>query len=90
MANEISPSTSGLPTVDHWSGLRPYAFDGLPILGGIDGISGLTIATAHYRNGILLASLTAKIVADSIVGGQPLPSSFAPGRFRLRSIGSVS
>jgi glycine oxidase len=89
MASEIAPNTSGVPTVDHWSGLRPYAFDGLPILGGLEGIAGLTIATAHYRNGILLAPLTAEIVADNILRGTALPPAFSPDRFRLRSVGSV-
>lgn len=89
MASEIAPNTSGLPTVDHWSGLRPYAFDGLPILGGLEGIAGLTIATAHYRNGILLAPLTAEIVADNVLSGTALPPAFSPDRFRLRSVGSV-
>lgn len=89
MASEIAPNTSGLPTVDHWSGLRPYAFDGLPILGGLEGIAGLTIATAHYRNGILLAPITAEIVAENILSGTALPPTFSPDRFRLRSVGSV-
>lgn len=90
MASDIAPSTAGLPTVDHWSGLRPFAFDTLPVIGDIDGISGLTVATAHYRNGILLAPLTARIVAEQVVNGDSLHESFSPGRFRLRSVGSVS
>lgn len=90
MANEIAPSTSGLPTVDHWSGLRPHAFDGLPILGNIDGILGLTISTAHYRNGILLAPLTARLVADSLIDKRSPPAEFDPGRFRLRRVGSMN
>lgn len=88
MASEIAPSTSGLPTADHWSGLRPFAFDGLPVLGGIDGIAGLTIATAHYRNGILLAPITARMVADGVVNGNSFPVEFSPNRFRLRSVAS--
>jgi glycine oxidase len=44
------------------------AGDGLPILGGIDGLSGLHIATAHFRNGILLAPLTGTIIAAEICG----------------------
>ena len=90
MASEIAPSTAGLPTASHWAGLRPFAFDALPVIGGIDGISGLTVATAHYRNGILLAPLTARIVADEIVSGDSLPENFDPGRFRLRRVGSIS
>ena len=69
MAGEISPLLSGLPVADHWSGLRPFAAGGMPIFGPTDGIDDLLIATAHYRNGILLAPVTAKVIADCIVGG---------------------
>jgi glycine oxidase len=65
-AMEISPSLAGLPIDDKWSGLRPVSLDGLPILGEVSQIEDLFIATAHYRNGILLAPLTAKILADKI------------------------
>lgn len=86
MASEIAPSTAGLPTVDQWSGLRPFVFDGLPIIGDIAGIDGLTIATAHYRNGILLAPITAKLVAESIINKSGADAAFSPNRFRLRSV----
>lgn len=90
MVNEIAPSTAGLPIADHWSGLRPFAVDGLPVIGRIDGISGAYFATAHYRNGILLAPLTARMVADDMTGREVLPNagSFAPGRFKLRAVRS--
>ncbi len=92
MAGEIAPSTGGLVTVDHWSGLRPSAPDGLPVIGGIDGIDALTIATGHYRNGILLAPLTANIVADAVTNGVQSPyfEAFGPDRFRLRQVGTVN
>lgn len=85
MAAEIAPSISGLSVYDHWSGLRPKASDGLPVLGSIAGIDGLTIATAHYRNGILLAPLTAKLVADRLVDGvdNAAFTTFGPDRFRF-------
>jgi glycine oxidase len=69
MAIEISPFLGGLPVTDHWSGLRPFATDGMPILGDVDGIDDLVIATAHYRNGILLAPITAKLIAERVVDG---------------------
>ncbi len=88
MASEIAPSTAGLPTADHWSGLRPYVFDGFPVIGNLSGLDGLTIATAHYRNGILLAPLTARLVGDSVLNADKdgLPREFAPGRFRLSGV----
>jgi len=89
MAFEIAPSLDRLPVVDSWSGLRPYAADGMPILGSLDGIEDLVIATAHYRNGILLAPLTAKIIADEIAGDSSKRHSdmFSPNRFHSAATG---
>ena len=65
-AIEIAPSLANLPIDDIWCGLRPYANNGMPILGRFPQCGNLFIATAHYRNGILLAPLTAEIIADRI------------------------
>jgi len=88
IAAEIAPSIASLALADHWSGLRPFAADGLPVLGSIAGIDGLTIATAHYRNGILLAPLTAKIVAGRLIDGfeHPAFTAFGPDRFRFVAV----
>ena len=43
MAARIAPAIGDLTIADHWSGLRPFALDGLPILGGIGGIDDLFI-----------------------------------------------
>lgn len=56
--------------VESWSGLRPFSPDGLPVLGAVEGCDRLYVATAHYRNGILLSPLTAKIMAQSITAGR--------------------
>lgn len=65
----------------HWSNFRPYTRDHLPLL-GTAGVTGLVIASGHYRNGILLAPATARIVADLAVGRRPpLPlAAFDPRR----------
>ncbi len=65
-ALEISPSLGSLPLDENWAGLRPFAGNGLPILGSFPQCGKLFIATAHYRNGILLAPLTAEITANKI------------------------
>jgi glycine oxidase len=69
-AIEISPGLANLPIDEKWSGLRPFAGDGLPILGEIPEAENLFIATAHYRNGILLAPLTAEVLANKIADGK--------------------
>ncbi len=66
-AQEIAPAISSLRIVDTWAGLRPYAADGLPVLGPCDEIDGLFYATGHYRNGILLAPLTGELISEQIV-----------------------
>ena len=90
MASEIAPLTAEIEIADRWSGLRPFAMDSMPVIGSFIGIDGLTIATAHYRNGILLAPLTAKAVASSFTDGTDSQYStvFGPDRFRLRGIGT--
>ncbi|HVF30819.1 MAG TPA: glycine oxidase ThiO [Pyrinomonadaceae bacterium] len=84
-AVEMMPKLAGVAVADRWSGLRPFANDGLPVLGAIPGISNLIVATGHYRNGILLAPRTAQIVADKIVAGADSEffDSFGAERFGL-------
>ena len=57
------------------AGLRPGTPDNLPIVGP-GAIDGLVLATGHYRNGILLAPLTAKAVAATLAG-TPVPAAMA-------------
>jgi glycine oxidase len=82
--HEIAPALSSLPLASTWSGLRPRAEDGLPVIGPT-GIDGLFYATGHYRNGILLAPITGELIADAIVNNSTpaLLNRFAPDRFVL-------
>ncbi len=66
----LMPDLGKLPMVTSWSGLRPATPDRLPYLGKAP-LEGLIVATGHYRNGILLAPITAEIVADLLVGQPP-------------------
>jgi len=90
-AHEISPAVASLPIVDTWAGLRPRAADGLPVLGPCGEIDGLFYATGHYRNGILLAPLTAELISEAIVAGttSPLLAPFSPDRFSSQPVVSV-
>ncbi|MEY4166439.1 MAG: hypothetical protein RIR52_263 [Acidobacteriota bacterium] len=67
-AAEMMPAFMNQPIVETWAGLRPRATDHLPILGADPLIRGLIHATGHYRNGILLAPVTARIVGDLLTG----------------------
>jgi glycine oxidase len=90
-ALDISPAVASMPIVDTWAGLRPRAADGLPVLGPCGEIDGLFYATGHYRNGILLAPLTAELISESIVAGKtsPLLAPFSPDRFSSQPVVSV-
>jgi len=67
---------------DAWAGLRPGSPDNLPILGGTS-TPGYFVATGHFRDGILLAPITADVMAQLITGVKPGYdiSQFAAGRF---------
>ena len=65
------------------AGLRPATADEMPIIGRSSKMPGLVYATGHYRNGVLLAPLTARVVADLILDNRedPLLTATAPQRF---------
>jgi glycine oxidase len=67
------------------AGLRPAATDELPIVGASTAVRGLYYATAHYRNGVLLAPLTAMLIADLVINGHERPELdlVRPDRFGL-------
>lgn len=83
----LSPSLANARVSGAWSGLRPGTPDGMPLLGESP-LRGLYLACGHFRNGILLAPITALRLADLLTGVQVddlMP--FAPGRFaRVESI----
>lgn len=82
-ALEIAPSLANLEIYEKWAGLRPVCGDSLPILGEFPEIENLFIATAHYRNGILLAPKTSEILADKITEAfaSEYLEAFSPHRF---------
>jgi glycine/D-amino acid oxidase-like deaminating enzyme len=51
-----------------WAGLRPGSGDDLPIIGPVPGWENVSVATGHYREGIMLAPVTAAIIRDVIAG----------------------
>lgn len=78
-AIRICPALEHAPTLESWTGIRPGLKNHAPLLGQTR-LDGLFVASGHYRNGILLAPITAQIMADLIIEGQtsPLAATFAP------------
>ena len=83
-AQQLSSHLADLPIGEIWTGLRPATPDGLPVIGKAE-IEGLVYATGHYRNGILLAPVTAASVV-SVMDKEPAPvplGAFSPSRFNV-------
>jgi glycine oxidase len=81
-AAAVIPALAQARLEEHWSGLRPGTPDALPVIGPVPGVSGLFLATGHFRNGILLAPWTGEAVARQLMGGEgpEVPEAFLPGR----------
>jgi glycine oxidase len=87
-ARALVPGIDELPIAELTARARPGSPDNLPIIGD-SGVPGLTLATGHYRNGILLAPLTAAAIAAHYRDGTTLPAVAAatPSRFTGRLTG---
>ena len=100
-AAQFVPELAMASVSESWAGLRPGTPDDLPVLGlketgsketGTTQTSGLFIATGHFRNGILLAPLTATTMAN-IIEGKPAGldiTAFAPLRFAPAAVNKAS
>lgn len=86
-ALQILPTLSRMTLRGMTAGLRPGSPDNLPLLGRLEEWKNISIAAGHFRNGILLAPITAEIVCSMLTGTPPpFPSeTFAPGRFLSRT-----
>jgi glycine oxidase len=78
----LVPELRNAKILEDWAGLRPGTPDALPILGATS-TPGYYVATGHFRDGILLAPITAQVMADVITGVAPAHdlAAFAPARF---------
>src|SRR5664280_587143 len=86
-ARRVVPALDEYAVVELAPGLRPGSPDNGPLVGAT-GTDGLVVATGHFRNGVLLAPLTATEVVRLLVGGPDSPdpdlgpfAAFRPHRF---------
>jgi glycine/D-amino acid oxidase-like deaminating enzyme len=82
-AAELVPALADATFLRAWAGLRPGSPDGMPILGPAPGVHGLTLATGHFRNGILLAPITGHLITEWVLHQRidPLMAPFNIARF---------
>ncbi len=80
---ELIPDAKHAALRDVRIGLRPATPDGLPMIGPLRSAPNVTIATGHYRNGILLTPLTAEMVCRYIFDREtdPMMTATTPDRF---------
>jgi len=82
-AIHLVPALTQARRLETWAGLRPGSPDNLPILGATT-TPGYFVASGHFRDGILLAPVTARVMAQMITGGKPEYdlAAFSPARFQ--------
>ncbi|KCZ87617.1 glycine oxidase ThiO [Hyphomonas johnsonii] len=81
-AARLCPAIAGATQLETWAGVRPGTADHAPLIGRTQA-KDLFVASGHYRNGILLAPVTAQIMADMVLEGKTsaLAAAFSPARF---------
>lgn len=86
-AIDLFPALGGLQILRTYHGFRPYTPDHLPIIGPDPGVPGLLHACGHEGAGIGLATGTARLVVDAILGRPPPldPAAFSAARFHPMS-----
>jgi len=89
-AGELLPGLLELEIEELIAGLRPATPDNAPALGASGALRGLHYATGHHRNGILLAPVTADLVAAELAGEEGAPRAFSPDRFARTPTGAAA
>ena len=79
------PALAKCPVAYHWAGLRPGSPDGVPFIGAIPEQPNVFVNAGHYRNGLVLAPASTHLLADQLLGREPLidPTPFLPTRAHL-------
>ncbi|MGY0692733.1 glycine oxidase ThiO [Virgibacillus sp. FSP13] len=84
-AMKVVPALKDAKWEKAWAGIRPQTGVGLPYMGKHPFIKGLSIATGHFRNGILLAPVTGLFMAD-LIEGKPVDDTFRIDRISLKEV----
>ena len=73
----LVPKLAEASFVGGWAGLRPATPSGSLVLGPLEGLDGLLLATGHFRNGVLLSAITGKIIS-ALALGESAPVDVSP------------
>jgi glycine oxidase len=79
-AINMLPALANIPVKKQWAGLRPGAPGGIPSIGQLPSWSNLYVNAGHFRNGLVLAPASARLLADILLG-RPLaldPEPYKP------------
>lgn len=71
-ALRIVPQLSSAEIESSWAGLRPGTPDGLPLIGPLPELDNVWVATGHFRSGIHLSAVTARVVGQALSGEEPI------------------
>ena len=71
-ARRLIPALTDYTIEHHWAGLRPGSPHGIPYIMQHPQIEGLFINTGHFRNGVVLGPASARLLADILLGRQPI------------------
>lgn len=71
-AIELIPALADAQPIAHWAGLRPGSPEGIPYIGLMIGFEGLWLNCGHYRNGLVLAPASCQLLADLLLGREPV------------------
>lgn len=88
-AMRFFPALKDVNIIRAFAGLRPFTPDGIPVIGEVEKLPGFFVAAGHEGDGIALAPITGKLMAELLVQGKssyPL-EAFSPNRFRRWSEG---
>ena len=67
----ILPALARAPVERHWAGLRPGSPAGTPVISAVPDAEGLFVCAGHFRNGIVMAPASARLMADLVLGRRP-------------------
>ncbi|MEE2731119.1 MAG: glycine oxidase ThiO [Pseudomonadota bacterium] len=79
-AYQLVPALQSVPVEAHWAGLRPGAPHGIPYIGELPGWENLYVNAGHFRNGLVLAPASVRLMTNLLLGEAPIvdPTPYHP------------